>query len=210
MPHQTKRKERKPFYLKRFKSLIILLTLIILLPGYFWIIRPQYNSYQKDKKLFEQYQQQQDINIKQIKNYRQTVSLYESFDIEQENKVNLVLPSDMDEADLFVNIEGLVEAADLTLDNITITPITPADQKISNPQNQLTPAAGAGQMEISPNKELNSALIDLDLSDVSYTKIKKLLSLIEVNLRLLDVDSFDFNAQEGTLNLSIKTYYLEE
>ena len=56
--------------------------------------------------------------------------------------------------------------------------------------------------------ELALISIELNLSDVSYLKLKELLPALETNLRLLDVQDFNFSPIEGTLSLSLRAYYL--
>ena len=59
------------------------------------------------------------------------------------------------------------------------------------------------------DSEREKVQIELALSEVSYSKLKNILDLMENNLRLLDVQSFNFNAVEGKLSISCQAYYLE-
>jgi len=92
MAAHSPHKGKQPFYLKKFKILIFLLILIILAPGYFLVIKPEYESYQDNKRLSSQYQQEREVGIKQLKSYKQTVSIYQSVSSLQESKINQILP----------------------------------------------------------------------------------------------------------------------
>jgi hypothetical protein len=195
-------KGKQPFYLKKFKILIFLLILIILVPGYFLIIKPEYESYQDNKRLSAQYQQEREVGIKQLKNYKQTVSVYQSVSSLQESRINQILPNDLEESNLYVNLEALVQQAGLILEDISIEAV---DE--SKSPTKKTPDSDAAQPAVSNSSNLIN--IQLKLADVSYARMKDFLSILEVNLRLLDVDTFKFNAQEGNLGLAIKAYYFE-
>jgi len=60
-----------------------------------------------------------------------------------------------------------------------------------------------------PKENINYADIKLELSEVSYPKLKELFSALEYNLRLLDITSYSFDPADGSLTLSLKAYYNE-
>lgn len=205
MPHPTTSQKQKPFYLKRFKILIILLILAILLPGYFLALKPQYSLYQKNKEQVKQYQQQRDIKIKQLKDYKKRVSVYQSLDSLEETKINQVLPDNLDEANLYVSLESLIQKAELVLTEISIQSV-----KSTTPKKDPLQEGADAQAQTAIDSQLGLVDIKLGLGGVSYTKLKNLLNLVETNLRLLDIENFAFNAEEGVLDLSLKTYYLSQ
>ena len=205
MSYQNSIKKKTPFYLKKFKILIILLILIIALPGYFLVIKPEYAAYAENKQLSAQYQQELDAAIKQLKSYRQTIIAYQSVSSLEEDKINQILPDHMDEASLYVNLESLVKAAGLDLDSIVINPVDTTTKKksLSQKEQEIEPTQAA------LSDRIGLVSIDINTSDASYAKMKAFLASLEDNLRLIDIDNFNFNAIDGDLGLVLKTYYLK-
>jgi len=44
---------------------------------------------------------------------------------------------------------------------------------------------------------------------IDYNSLRNLISLLEYNLKLIDIYSIDFNPNSETLNLKFVTYYLK-
>ena len=201
-------KSKQPFYIKNFKILIILLILVIVIPGYFFLVKPKYDDYQINKPLLDQSRQELEQKKQQLTGYAETLSTYEKISQIEEEKIDSILPSSIDKPSLYVNLESLVESVDLTLNSIDIQAIE---------KKELAPTQGRSQQvqsdQPAPNvldikDELALVQIDLSLSDVSYLKLKELLPLLETNLRLLDVQNLSFNPIDGSLGLSLQAYYL--
>lgn len=206
MPKENN-KNKAPFYVAKFKILITLLLLAILVPGYLFFVKPEYQAYQKNKSLFDNQQSELEQAIKELLDHKKIILSYQEIDSLAEEKINQILPSDVNESDLYVNFSSLVERVGLVLDDISIQLITSSDKDKSSRQADLQATQEKATQTI--RGELGEIQVDLSLSDVSYIKIKNLMDLLESNLRLVDVQSFHFNAQEGSLSLMFKTYYLK-
>lgn len=201
-PLVKSKQPKQPFYLAKFKVLVFLVLLIIILPGYFFFVKPEYESYQKNKQLNAQYQSQRDLALNQLKGYKKTLSVYQAVDPLEEEKINQILPDNYDEANLYVNLESIVKTVGLSLDNIIINPVT----------TQVTrrPVIGKNtEAEAALSNQIGLIDIELILSDVSYVKMKNFFTVLETNIRLLDVKQFNFNAVDGTLSVSLQAYYLK-
>lgn len=198
MAHHPPHKDKPPIYISQFKALTALLVVIILAPGYFMLIKPVYTAFADAQQLSSTYQQQWDLNQSQLKNYQRTIDVYQSVNPLEESKVNQILPDKVDEANLYVNLESLAASTNLALELVDITPLAASTKKaLFAEEEELTGSA------------VSLINVKLDLSDVSYAKLKSILTLIENNLRLLDVTSMDFNAADGSLSLTLQAYYLK-
>ena len=204
--HQLKTKQ--PFYIKNFKILITLLIFFIVIPGYFFVVKPGYAEYQTSKGLFEQSKQELDQKKQQLIDYAKALSEYEKIGQSEEEKIGLILPSKLDKANLYVNLESLVKSLDLTLGSIDIQAIKKKEVK-KRPGQPVKESKQQLRDVFKIKDELALVQIDLGLQDVSYSKLKKLLLLLEENLRLLDVQNLIFDPAEGSLSLSIQAYYLK-
>ncbi|PIP75486.1 hypothetical protein COW86_03535, partial [Candidatus Kuenenbacteria bacterium CG22_combo_CG10-13_8_21_14_all_39_9] len=114
------KKNKKAFYLAKFNILIFILFLFILAPGYLFLIKPAYGDYQKNKIFFDSLDSQMEQNLNLLANYRKTFSNYQEISALDKDKINDILPEQIEEASLYVNLESLVQSLGMALDNISI------------------------------------------------------------------------------------------
>jgi len=195
-------KAKIPFYYKHFKVLIVLLILIILIPGYLFLIKAKRNSYYKNKASVAEFQASREQNLKKLLNYNKIILSYNNITPGDQVRINEMMPITINLADLYINVASLVEELGLELDGLDIQASKEQQQKVSANTEEAAPA----------NKikgELKTATINLNISGVSYAKLKTLLETLEVNIKLFDIQSFDYNPSEGSIKLTIQTYYIE-
>jgi hypothetical protein len=61
----------------------------------------------------------------------------------------------------------------------------------------------------SDKKSLKKINIQISVSGVDYDGVKRLLKAFENNLRILDVNTLEFNITEKTASFSVTTYFLD-
>src|SRR3989338_260339 len=203
------KKNKKPFYLAKFNILIFILFLFILIPGYLFFIKPAYNSYRQDKIFFDSLDSQLEQNLDLLASDQKIFNNYQDISALNKDKINVILPDQIEEASLYVNLESLVQSLGIALENISIE--TVELEKTKKPVSAASAdssSATAGPAP-DPKENINYADIKLELSEVSYPKLKELFSALEYNLRLLDITSYSFDPADGSLTLSLKAYYNE-
>lgn len=195
--------QKSPFYIRNFKFLVFLLFVVLLVPGYFLFINPENQTYRTNKDLLANQERELEQKKNQLLELRKTLVNYESINELDRAKVKEILPYGPSEPDLYINISSLVEASGAKLETINI---------------ELNEGPGGGQSEEALIQDKKSALaggqirtarVRLSVSEINYTKVKSLFNLIENNVRLLDIKSFNFNPSEGTLDLVMVAYYLK-
>ncbi len=112
------------------------------------------------------------------------------------------MPYGPDEANLYVNLAGFASELDAQLDSFNIQ----TNQTKTAP---MTDNLFVKDKSGSTAVVLRTTLVSIKFSAMSYTKVKHCLELMESNTKLLDVQSFQFNPTEGTLELTLATYYLK-
>ncbi len=197
--HKIKpKKEKIPFYIKNFKAIVFLIILIITIPAYYFLVKPQYNVYRVNQKKISQLEKQRQLNVQQLLTNKKIVNEYKAINELDKNKINQILPQKPDLANLYVNLEAVVNQAGLVLENMTVEPVKITKKKV----------AFADDPKIKKNNQLGVININLAVSDVSYAKLKNFFNILERNIRLFDINSFNFMPAEGNLALNLKTYYL--
>jgi hypothetical protein len=113
------------------------------------------------------------------------------------NKVGLILPEEDQKKELFHYLDKLIKENQMNLQFIKFSNL---EYKKYNNKDLID------QEDIS--SEVSRLKIDMRISGVTYDRLKLLLNSIENNLRLMDVEFFNFSSlDKGELNLSVIAYY---
>ncbi len=195
------------FLLHYFKHLSVVLAIIILLFGLFYVIRPKYTTM---NKAVEDDRKKKEAEIQKIKNYLDKIenlkNKFDSIPTEEVKRINQMIPSDKDPEVLFPEIESLVG----NLGTVTSIEINKQDTdsggEILEKLLQQVSKKKSDKKKVNPLGKIN---IKLQISGLNYTTFKKLLSHFEENLRLMDVNSVNFSPDGKSVSLDITTYYLK-
>ncbi|MBU4482454.1 hypothetical protein KKC16_03330, partial [Patescibacteria group bacterium] len=58
-----------------------------------------------------------------------------------------------------------------------------------------------------PVASLKEIKIDIKLSGSGYLNLKNLVELLEKNLRIFDIESFEYSPEKSDIELNLRTYY---
>lgn len=194
--------KRPPFYVRYFKLLVVLLFFILLVPGYLFFIRPEYEAYQENRDIFTSQEQSLAQKKAQLLEYKKNLMSYENINPADRQKIEEVLPYGSGEPDLYVNLASLASTLGAEL----------VDLRIQINESKTGPTTDNLLIKDKPLANavtLRTTLVEMRLANMSYAKVKSCFDLLEHNSKLLDVQSFNFNPAEGVLSLSLSTYYLK-
>ncbi|NMC51621.1 hypothetical protein GYA54_02750 [Candidatus Kuenenbacteria bacterium] len=198
-------KKNIPFYKKHFGVLVFLLFFILLLPGYFFLISPENNKYKANQTLYSAKESEFNQKMSQIQKYKKIIMSYDAISSEDKQKVGEIIPIGPDEANLYINLESLSEQVKAKVESISIQL---NEEKKPEPQ-KIPSGSGGAQAEKNVTRQLKSLSINFSLSNISYNKVKQLFALIENNIRLMDINSFNFTPSDGSLSVFLTAYYLK-
>lgn len=183
MPETTRPKLKMS---TQFKLITILAVIIILVLSFLLILKPKYDRIIETRQELKTKQKEfsdQKIYFDEIK---KLIANYQKLDPSDIEKIAKVLPTEQDIAGLFVQMEAMTNESGLNLTGLDISEKT------------------VPELEKLQIKELDVAL---NLSGGDYEAFKKFLSIIESNLRLMDIISINFAPEATTYALNLKTYY---
>ncbi len=113
-------------------------------------------------------------------------------------KVQTILPENDQKKELFHYLDKLIKENQMNLQFIKFSNL---EYKNYNDSKGTT-----NQEDVSD--KVSRLKIDMRVSGVTYNRLKLLLNSIENNLRLMDVEFFNFSSLDnGELNLSVIAYY---
>ena len=199
--------------------LMALLAVGIIAAAYWFVLGPKFDSiYDKSQTYLPGRQQTlTDLNNLQLK----LMALDQEYKgLEQSRqqdieRISSVIPTDPDYASLFVQADVLAKLNGLKLKSIDIT--KPVDKPVTErraPAADQAQQAAEQQIEVLP-KNIRSLSVNLKFGPGDYIQMKKLLTSLEANLRLYDVQSISFEPLDPKTKLFpgfvvvLKTYYRE-
>jgi hypothetical protein len=196
---------KKLFYFSFFrnsKAVSFGIAIVVLVVGGLWVLYPKYDSIRSNgilsydsKKLALQNRNE---HLSQINNM---LKLYHELDKNDVDTANLVLPGESQIPELFVMMDQLGRDMDLRVSRIAFSG---QGQTVAtaSPGIATTPATG-GQL-----KRLGITL-GLDYGDgISYGRFKEILSTLEQNIRIMDLNNVSYDASQQAITLNLNTYYL--
>lgn len=174
------------------------ITLLILSVGLFYTFTNV--EYDKVKDLHVLASQYQDVlaNVSDIIRLRDSLLLtYEEFPEADKARIEKVLPDNIDTVRLALELDSIASASGVTIKDVSI------ENEIKNGLQAVLP-------EASPAYQKET----VSLSFVSsYSNLKRILSDMEKNLRIMEIKSLSFDAQDSGLyehDITIETYWLKK
>lgn len=200
MKDLTKKKKINPaFYIKYFKIIIIVLVVVLLVLGYFFLVGPEYKEYKSGQSSITVDIDKIDNQMEKLSKLNKIIKDYENISLSDKEKVHNMLPTGIDKSSLYVNIESIAKEVNLSLNDLSIRAV---DASGRNKKASVNTSSTAGQ------NELQKVAVEISLSEVNYLNLKQLIGVLETNLRLFDIQSFNFSPESGDASISLIGYYL--
>lgn len=149
--------------------------------------------------------------------YRSLINEFEKIDPQDVYKIEKMIPSTYTRDDLFTEIAYLLSENSFKIVDINI--IDPRFMDDGAPMKGIASGSKRPGIEANAPKAayqekidampggVSAWVIDLEIVDMDYFKLKKLLTLLENNLKLIDVYSLDFRPSDSSLSIGLITYY---
>ncbi|MEI7810057.1 MAG: hypothetical protein WCI41_00670 [bacterium] len=191
------------------KNNIIPVILIgIVITGFFAFIKPTYDQTTVINTRLASYDEALS-NAKNLKNERDKLTkIYNSIDPKDLEKLRVLLPDNVDNIRLILEIEGIAKPYGMTLKDVKYD---------AAPDTKGATANGAQAVKQSGYGTWNLAFS----TEASYTNFVSFLKDLESNLRIIDIESIDFSPSAVTAganqtpsnnykyNIKFKTYWLK-
>ncbi|MBT4403016.1 hypothetical protein HOC90_04205 [Candidatus Falkowbacteria bacterium] len=140
--------------------------------------------------------------LEKLKKAEENLSLVSDRDIK---KINIILPIEDQKTLLFYYLDNLVKDNGMELKFIKFSnqEYKPSKNKKTNTKDEILK-----KKEEDVAKNISKLKISMKISGVNYEKLKLFLGSIENNLRLIDIDFFNFSSLDnGDLNVQATAYY---
>lgn len=177
-------------FIKYHKLAGLAVAAILLLTGFLFALKPKYDQVKLAGALnIKTNQEQLSANLEYLKQLRQFQKNYNQLSDEDIIKLNFALPKLEDIPGLFVQLENLARLSGFNLLSADIS-------AVENVRDRNRELAGIKKQNIA-----------ITVEGGNYSAFKNLLKEIELNLRLLDVNSINFTSGSNLYTVNLSTYY---
>lgn len=177
--------------------LIVVVIIIILAAGYFLIIAPAINKWQENKNLIVTQQDNLIVKNKTLEELQSLINLYQKVEPSLQKRLPVFLPTAEDLPNLHYTLDNITKQAGYKILAINVDTKQPG----------ATSANAADNATKNTKASLKEIKVRIKLNGTSYVNLKSLLLALEKNLRLFNLETFDYNPEESQVEINLKTYY---
>jgi hypothetical protein len=188
-----------------FGLVVFVALLLFLAAAYFLFLQPKF---QEVKELvlsnLEQQRSVYELNRQKLADLRLAGSLYQKIGQPELEKFRQVVPEKYPQEKLFGEIEEIVNRGGWLLSGIRIA--DEDEEAAANEKNGANEEKVGGPYNLDL-ENVSRVRISLSVKAIDYIGLKKLLKVLENNLRLFDVQSINFSPESKAAEIVISTYY---
>lgn len=148
-----------------------------------------------------------------LQNYKKIIANFSQINEEDIYKTEKMIPARYSREDLFIEVTYFLLENNFKTDLVKISdPLDLAPSEQPDTQGRRKVASNVERPEyydyiVALSPKIGTWLVEVELSEVDYPSLKQFLSIMENNLKLMDVYSLDFDPQTKTIKAKIITYY---
>lgn len=179
-------------FLKKYFGLVLFLFVVLIsVAAYYLIIAPKFKeaTVTISAETLEQQKKYNEV-VQKLIDLSSLNRSYKKIDPKLVKKVEEFLPSEYVQEQLFLELEQVIIKNGYTVNSISI-------------EKELGNSIGVA------NKSVGKVKVKISVSAVNYLDFKKLLSIMESNVRLMDIEKLTFEPADQTADFDFYTYYLK-
>lgn len=179
------------FLKKYFTTLLFVILAIFFLLAYYLVLVPRFqqaaqkiqvNSSEEEKKYI--------LTVQKLTDLRSLDRAYKQVDPALIAKVNEFLPDEYIQEQLFLELEQVIIKNGYAVNSISI-------------QKEL------GESNDGLDKRIGRVKVQVSISAIDYLDLKKLLAIMENNVRLMDIQKLTFSPSGQSAEFDFYTYFLK-
>jgi hypothetical protein len=189
-----------------FNVVILLLVVLVFVIVYSLILKPKYDSVStviaERNKIKQDNLTVLENNLSIINRYKDE---YKKISPDKLSKINTILPPFKTKEEFFTFFEEMILKRGYLITKLSVS--SDMETKAQGAKTKEKVKVETARSNTGPQVGIMN--IEMDIIGADYSGMKKLLELIENNLRIMDIDDIAYSYGGETLALKIKTYYLK-
>lgn len=187
-----------------FNWFVVLICVIVLASGYWWLIKPKYDVVVND----EAYKQQEKIyqdKIDYLNKLNEVKKVYNNITDKEKEKIDAIISAREDieslKIDILKEITYLGRLNNVVIENFELTPLDNSQDKFIDLINDKATSI--------PGDDLQIITVSFVIKEVEYDQLKKILTRFEKSLRFVDITKLSYNPDVKQANIELYAYHLE-
>ena len=179
-------------FLKRYFGLFLFLLIVLFFAiSYYFLLLPRFQEAVAAISQNNSTQQRTYVAaVQKLSDLKALTDSYHKIDPSSVKKVEELLPSEYIQEQLFLELEQVIIKNGYVVNSISV-------------QKELGVSPGL------PSSDIGRVRVNISVSAVNYADFKKLLAIMESNVRLMDVDNLSFSPGGQSASFSFSTYFLK-
>ena len=210
-----RRSKINDFLNKYFHFVVIFIVILILIFSFIYIIKPKY--YKSIETIEGNWSAQKKVYVEQLNKmneYKKIVQVYKTISPEQKEKVEDVLPPKYLKERLFIELGYILPENGYQLNDLTIVSDYEEDEKdvLDSPRSNTGDEDEFGELDflnVLP-ENIGYIKVDLNIGLIEYRDFKRLLDILENNIKLMDIYKISFSPETESANIGFVTYYFKQ
>lgn len=202
------------FLNKYYAITAVLLVLIILTLTGILLIYPQYQKLiTVQEEDLSSSQADLEKNTKYLNDLRQMEENFSTMNLENFRNLNKVMITENQFPLLFARLEAIVDSVDMTISNISYTPVI---EEVASAISKNTPEVAVATDNIIVAEKLpngiNELVVNMTINpkEKNWEAFKNLLVTLENNIELIEIKNMSYVPMSSAYNLSFSIYYKDQ
>ena len=211
---KKKRNATNKFLNANFKVMVFIFILIFMGASFYFLICPKFKEASgASNQVIEQKKMEFIKEYNNLQNYKNLIAEFSEISQENVYKIEKMVPNAYTRDDLFTEVTYFLIQNGFKINSINIFDPSAEAVKVEKGTKRATTEEKVANLPAYQEKistlpsTVGAWVINLELVNIDYLKVKSLLNLLENNLKIMDVYSLDFYPNSNTLNIGIITYY---
>lgn len=195
--------------MRYYNVLLITVFLAVFGIGYVMAIKPKNQEIAQNIQAANQQKQEEKEGLrKTIANYSAYIEKFNDLDSRDLARANAILPDVNDQDSLFLQLEHLFKKHNFVLNSISIA--SPKSNDSGRSASRRSGGEDSGEEASRGISGVSEIDLELSFEALGYSAFKRLLKVIEDNLRVLDIGEINFSGDDSVITLQVKTYFLQD
>jgi hypothetical protein len=186
-----------------FNWFVVLICVIVLASGYWWLIKPKYDVVINDEAFKQQEKVYQD-KIAYLKKLNEVKNIYNNISDEEKQKIDTIISANEDietfKINLLKEITYLGKLNNVAIESFEITPLDNSQDKFVDIVNNKTTSV--------PGDNLQIVTVSFIVKNVEYDQLKRMLTRFEKSLRFIDITKLSYSPDVKQASIELFAYHL--
>lgn len=197
------------FLNRYFGAIAIFAAVIVLILGNLFLVWPKYKQITDDIRSAEK---KESLNYSKRQKYlsqlKELKAEYKKINQDDIKKIEIMLPKTNNKEKLLAQIEKIILKNGFLLKDLRVEDVNDKQKKAVVAKKNMSADTSKGLIKPVGKVNIKKVKINMNVIGADYKGFKKLLGVIENNLRLMDITSLSFSPGGGSVSLEMYAYYV--